>query len=474
MNIKIDEKLRDFAREYSFSIIEKHGILTDSSTICAYFYRSDLIEVVQETFKTQIDEQYEKPKDIFLTNAGSQYVYFGNVLFNFNFIKPFLDSKVDFLVYMLENRTLLLLFNDFFVVIASMAEWTEDESKEQGDPFVKMPLIQFEKLLKLTYAELTAKAKEKGIDTSNRKKYYCKDKIIYQIYLLEKADVKKRKKQEGFEIQNGLLVNKKIMKALANYGEVERVNSLYHGYIVKPTNNQRSEALINYINQRSQWKKEGYFAEVIDKEKMVSGGEVIYKVNVSGFEERNADYEINKVIYPEHEEITDKKDRMNSIQKQKDSHAQYFMRIRVLNPNANWIAFTKRFKEYEREPNSSQKFFTFDIGEFKEKGVQGIAFIRGLPSFSASNTSKKIAWNEFRTQAIIIEYKKLGITSVASSRKKIEQALLKYEKDILSILSNEYGIKITKIAIVPKKNGKDFQLLTNPKLPVPKTYFSSP
>jgi hypothetical protein len=349
MNIKIDEKLRDFAREYSFSIIEKHGILTDSSTICAYFYRSDLIEVVQETFKTQIDEQYEKPKDIFLTNAGSQYVYFGNVLFNFNFIKPFLDSKVDFLVYMLENRTLLLLFNDFFVVIASMAEWTEDESKEQGDPFVKMPLIQFEKLLKLTYAELTAKAKEKGIDTSNRKKYYCKDKIIYQIY--------------------------------------------------KP---------------------------------------------------------------------------MDSIQKQKDSHAQYFMRIRVLNPNANWIAFTKRFKEYEREPNSSQKFFTFDIGEFKEKGVQGIAFIRGLPSFSASNTWKKIAWNEFRTQAIIIEYKKLGITSVALSRKKIEQALLKYEKDILSILSNEYGIKINKISIVPKKNGKDFQLLTNPKLPVPKTYFSSP
>jgi hypothetical protein len=102
-------------------------------------------------------------------------------------------------------------------------------------------------------------------------------------------------KIKGFILnEKGLLINKKLIIILSKYGKIERVNTLYHGYIVEPFDNESAQLLIKNINERSHWKKDGYYAEIIDKETFVSGGDIIYKVYISGFEEGNFDADLNK------------------------------------------------------------------------------------------------------------------------------------------------------------------------------------
>lgn len=137
----------------------------------------------------------------------------------------------------------------------------------------------------------------------------------------------------------------------------------------------------------------------------------------------------------------------------KSKPGKRFMKIRVLNPNrAYWTSIMRKRRYYYRvREGEGSKFTTLDVGS---KG--GLMFVRGVPKeINTAKVGEKIDSKDFRTQAIRIEYSKLGITDSATKKTKINAALRVYEKDIKMLLIREMG-PIRRIEIVPK--GKDFQL----------------
>ena len=137
-----------------------------------------------------------------------------------------------------------------------------------------------------------------------------------------------------------------------------------------------------------------------------------------------------------------------------------YMRIRISDPNQKlWYSIQKKRVNYyivKDNEKGSSKFVTLDIGDLEEEGIQGIAFIRGVLRERNLPIGHKVDTRDWRSQAIRIEYKKLGITSDESQRKAIKLALKRYRKDIINFLKYEYGKPIKSIKIVPK--GNDFKL----------------
>ena len=136
-----------------------------------------------------------------------------------------------------------------------------------------------------------------------------------------------------------------------------------------------------------------------------------------------------------------------------------FMRIRILEPDyEDWYSLKKKGRYYYIASDSDKetsKFITLDIGDLKEKGIQGIAFIRGVPKSIELKAGSKINTKDWRSQAIRIEYSKIKSSGQDHPLDQIDKALKHYEKDIIEFLNNEYP-ELTEIKIVPK--GLDFQI----------------
>jgi hypothetical protein len=166
-----------------------------------------------------------------------------------------------------------------------------------------------------------------------------------------------------------------------------------------------------------------------------------------------------------------------------------FMKIRILNPNPKlWSSIVKKGKFYYITDNDPKghKFLTLDLGDRYEKGIQRIGFIRGVPREFNYEIGKKIDSSfyriltkgetieeilekgitdfkdDFRSQAIRIEYAPLNLKEDDDPDKKIKIVFKKYKDLIIDFLSQEYQEIIKEIKIVSKEEGV-FRLIFNVK-----------
>jgi len=146
--------------------------------------------------------------------------------------------------------------------------------------------------------------------------------------------------------------------------------------------------------------------------------------------------------------------------KRKYERKRNFMRIRIRDPNPElWYSLKKIKGQYyivSEQDYKGHKFITLDIGQIEEKGIQGIAFIRGVPKIIKLKIGDKIKTQDWRSQSIRVEYKRLKVSPTDIPEKQIQAVYDHYETDIINFLEREYGKDIIDIEIVPKD--VDFQL----------------
>lgn len=143
------------------------------------------------------------------------------------------------------------------------------------------------------------------------------------------------------------------------------------------------------------------------------------------------------------------------------------MWIRILDPNPEfWLSFKKKedanyYIKANANDEKAQLFMLFDIpqSDMREKGLQGIGFNRGVPSYFKSELSigQRIDWNYYRSQDVVVKYDSIGSNFEESNEKKIDKFMAKYGQIALEFLQNEISKDIVKIRVIPKE--KDFQLL---------------
>lgn len=136
------------------------------------------------------------------------------------------------------------------------------------------------------------------------------------------------------------------------------------------------------------------------------------------------------------------------------------MRIRIHDPNPKlWYSVKKKRGYYyivSEKEEKSIKFVILDVGDIEDKGIQGLAFVRGVPKEYKKRINDVVDPNAWRSQAILIEYAKLKVKYSDPIEKQIKVVYKKYGKDIINFLEREYDDPIRRIVIVPKK--EDFQL----------------
>jgi hypothetical protein len=137
-----------------------------------------------------------------------------------------------------------------------------------------------------------------------------------------------------------------------------------------------------------------------------------------------------------------------------------FMEIRIHSPSSEkWESIIKRGKYYYKTTKEKgHRFITLDIGDLEEEGIQGIAFIRGVPKTMGYKIGEKIAWDDFRSQAIRVEFDAVGINPLDSSKERIRKVMKEYRNTIKVFLERETSKKIDSIKIKPKEP-KDYRLL---------------
>ena len=128
-----------------------------------------------------------------------------------------------------------------------------------------------------------------------------------------------------------------------------------------------------------------------------------------------------------------------------------YMKIRILNPNSIlWNSIVKKGDSYyittDNDPKG-HKFLTLDLGDRHEKGIQRIGFIRGVPREFNYEVEKRVDssfyriltkgetikdvlekgitdfQDDFRSQAIRIEYRTLKLKEDDVPNKKIKVVL---------------------------------------------------
>lgn len=138
-----------------------------------------------------------------------------------------------------------------------------------------------------------------------------------------------------------------------------------------------------------------------------------------------------------------------------------FMRIRIIEPDKElWHSIRKRKGFYyvvKEGEKGSTKFIILDIGDLEEKGIQGIAFVRGVPKEYKKKINATIFPNDWKSQSIRAEYRLIKASYSDPPEKQIKAVLKKYKKDIINFLEREYGEPIKKISIIPKDD--DFKLI---------------
>jgi len=132
------------------------------------------------------------------------------------------------------------------------------------------------------------------------------------------------------------------------------------------------------------------------------------------------------------------------------------MRIRVLDPDPRkWHTLERVGRGYRVGKGKGTKFLILDVGRGRGiPGIQGLAFIRGVPRSRGLRVGDGIESRNWATQAVRIEYKAIGLTDRSSPERQIKAAKRKYLEDIKRFLSREH--KFESLDIVPK--GEDFQI----------------
>ncbi|MFX1453752.1 MAG: hypothetical protein ACFFDB_00120 [Promethearchaeota archaeon] len=137
-----------------------------------------------------------------------------------------------------------------------------------------------------------------------------------------------------------------------------------------------------------------------------------------------------------------------------------FMRIRILDPAPkDWHSIKKKGKSYyivKENEKFSTRFVILDVGDIDEPGIQGLAFVRGVPKEQELKIGDKVKTENWKSQAIRIEYWKIKSSNEEPPESQIEKALKRYKKDIINFLDNEYMDAISEIKIIPKD--KDFKI----------------
>lgn len=139
------------------------------------------------------------------------------------------------------------------------------------------------------------------------------------------------------------------------------------------------------------------------------------------------------------------------------SSMQRFMKIRILEPTSkDWYSFKKirkaTYKITKTEIKGSTKFITLDIGDLQQEGIQGVAFIRGIPKdVQKYDVGDVIDNHDFRSQAIRIEFNSLPILDSDSPQNIAQKAMKNYGTTIQKFLEREYREVLPEIRIIPKR-----------------------
>lgn len=141
-----------------------------------------------------------------------------------------------------------------------------------------------------------------------------------------------------------------------------------------------------------------------------------------------------------------------------------FMRIRIHDPNPKlWYSIQKKSDGYyyivNEKEKKSIKFVILDVGDIEESGIQGLAFVRGVPKKYAKRINVAVFPRNWSSQAILIEYAILKVKHSDLLKKQIKAVYRRYGKDIITFLEREYDKPIKHIEIIPKE--RDFQLNIN-------------
>jgi len=155
--------------------------------------------------------------------------------------------------------------------------------------------------------------------------------------------------------------------------------------------------------------------------------------------------------------------QMREAEKQKKI-VRNFMRIRIHDPNPKlWYSIQKKSNGYyyivNEKVKKSTKFVILDVGDIEESGIQGLAFVRGVPKRYAKRINDAIFPRNWSSQAILIEYAILKVKHSDLLKKQIKAVYKRYGKDIINFLEREYDKPIKHIEIIPKE--RDFQLNIN-------------
>jgi len=156
--------------------------------------------------------------------------------------------------------------------------------------------------------------------------------------------------------------------------------------------------------------------------------------------------------------------------RQSPQNQRNFMRIRILDPSPRlWYPLEKKNgKYYIAKEKTKQRFVTLDIGALQEVGIQGIAFIRGVPRDQSLSEGDRVKNSDWRSQSIRIEYRSINSSFEEPPKVQTEKALRNYMGVILSFLESELESSIKKLSIIPK--GDDFKLIIDsPSLPFRET-----
>ena len=171
----IGEKLYGKPLEYSSDPL----ILMDQFRVSQLLSNSDVDQFLEKTqmYSSHQLQKRDFPQTIGIDHIGFHYYLFNDLYFNADMLDNFRKIRKKCEYFYASQSPLMIKSADFTFLLAPYNFQYIEKPR-----IIEINRKEYQDLKKKTFAELQARRlKEKGIDTSNKRIYFSKDKIIYEL-----------------------------------------------------------------------------------------------------------------------------------------------------------------------------------------------------------------------------------------------------------------------------------------------------